>query len=530
MNPISDEKKVNLKVKKRPLVIHPILFALFPVVFLLSHNVTQVALRDTVKPILVIICASSLLWLMLSLAIKNTRKAAILVSSLLLLFFSYGHLRDALTEPHWWDEEVLLVNVIVLAAVSYAAVRSRSDLRRLTAVLNIVAVFLVAIPASTAAYGIVVGRRISMERQVSTSIPNKPQRCPDIYYIILDGYARADVLKDVYEYDNAEFLDYLAQKGFYVATKSRANYSQTHLSLASSLNLTYLDDVAGQIGTRSANTRPLVSMIQNSRVIDFLRRYGYVFIAFSSGSSGTEIPDADVYLTPPKSLTEFTNVLINTTPIPLLQRKLLRRSRIDDRPTPEWQYDLHRRRLLYIFDHLAAMTDMRSPIFVFAHILAPHPPFVFGPHGEPIQPNRNFSLADGSNFMIGGSRDEYVANYRSQLTFINQKTRQTIDKIISNSPESIIILQADHGPRSMLDWEKPDNTNLKETMSILNAYYLPNNGQKKLYDKITPVNTFRIILNHYFGMNYELLTDESYFSTWYHPYEFIRVAGKIGDD
>ena len=41
---------------------------------------------------------------------------------------------------------------------------------------------------------------------------------------------------------------------------------------------------------------------------------------------------------------------------------------------------------------------------------------------------------------------------------------------------------------------------------------------------LTPVNTFRLIFNHYFGTDLELLKDESYFSTWDRPYEFVRFT------
>ncbi len=80
----------------------------------------------------------------------------------------------------------------------------------------------------------------------------------------------------------------------------------------------------------------------------------------------------------------------------------------------------------------------------------------------------------------------------------------------------------------MLDWENPDETSLRERMSVLNAYYLPNNGHKQLYDEITPVNTFRIIFNYYFNMNNELLEDRNYFSGWFHPYNFIDVTDDTG--
>jgi len=106
-----------------------------------------------------------------------------------------------------------------------------------------------------------------------------------------------------------------------------------------------------------------------------------------------------------------------------------------------------------------------------------------------------------------------------------------INKIISDSPQPpIIILQADHGPGLYWFGFEYNKNTLKERMSILNAYYLPGSGDKKLYDEITPVNTFRIIFNHYFGTDLELLEDKSYFSTWYEPYKFIDVIDETNTD
>jgi len=517
---------------RKPMVIHPFLFAIFPVVFLISHNVTQVSLREAIRPTLVIIGASCLMWLVLSWLLKDTRKGAILVSSLLLLFFSHGHLYTIIKAQGWSvagivisgkHKYIFLLAAVIFGSVTYAVARSRSDLHRLTAALNVVAAFLVAIPASTAIYSIAARPEISVQTRVNNSPhPIKPGGRPDIYYIILDSYGRADVLQDVYQYDNSEFIDYLRQKGFYVANKSRANYYGTMESLPSSLNLTYLDtaEVASHVRERLS-----ARMIRDNYVSHFLRQHGYLFVTFSSGISFTEIPTADVYIAPPWCLSEFENVLIDTTPIPVLHHRLLHRV------TADWQYASHRHRLLYIFDHLAAMREMDSPVFVFAHIMVPHPPFVFDEHGEPIRPNRPFAFADGPWFMKGGGdRDEYIENYRRQLTFVNQKTREAIDNILAKSRESpIIILQSDTGPASKLSYENLADTNLKERLSILNAYYLPDNGCQELYDEITPVNTFRIVFNHYFGTDYELLEDRSYFEIWGHP-GFIDVTEEITAD
>jgi hypothetical protein len=149
---------------------------------------------------------------------------------------------------------------------------------------------------------------------------------------------------------------------------------------------------------------------------------------------------------------------------------------------------------------------------VFAHIISPHPPFVFDVHGKPTEPARGYSVNDGDDFQ--GTLDEYRAGYARQVQFVNQKLEWAIDAILANSPTPpVIILQGDHGPGSRLNWGSPAKTCLWERTSILNAYYLPGGGESRLYPSISPVNSFRVVLNAYFGANLPLLPDRTYFTS-----------------
>jgi hypothetical protein len=74
------------------------------------------------------------------------------------------------------------------------------------------------------------------------------------------------------------------------------------------------------------------------------------------------------------------------------------------------------------------------------------------------------------------------------------------------------VIQGDHG------WTFPSEEKKLSVSEfyacrygILNAYYLPNGGEKILYKGITPVNSFRMILNYYFGTQLERLPDFQYF-------------------
>jgi hypothetical protein len=128
-----------------------------------------------------------------------------------------------------------------------------------------------------------------------------------------------------------------------------------------------------------------------------------------------------------------------------------------------------------------------GPKFVFAHMMVTHPPFVFGPQG-----NFHYYTED-----LDANIKEGCLN---SITYGNEQLEKMVDQILSHpGPKPIIIIQADHG------FLYSGNG-----VQILNAYYLPDGGEKKLYPTITPVNTFRVIFDQYFGAHLALLPDKSY--------------------
>ena len=82
---------------KKPLIIHPALLAVYPVLFLYSHNIGQVYFGDTIKPVLVILAVTVAAWALLRVLTRSWHKSAMITSLFLLLFFSYGRI-DALLD------------------------------------------------------------------------------------------------------------------------------------------------------------------------------------------------------------------------------------------------------------------------------------------------------------------------------------------------------------------------------------------------------------------------------------------------
>ena len=102
---------------------------------------------------------------------------------------------------------------------------------------------------------------------------------PDIYYINFDAYANEHTLKETFGYDNSSFLNFLKKRGFYVASKSRANYAETILSLGSSLNMDYVDlkflKTGMQLGNK--NLTESLKMLEDNKVVHLLKEQGYQF-------------------------------------------------------------------------------------------------------------------------------------------------------------------------------------------------------------------------------------------------------------
>jgi hypothetical protein len=522
-------------------VIHPFLIGLFPALFLYAHNVHDISCRELIIPSAVIIVLTLVLWAPLRWLLKSPDKAGLIVSLFLILFFSSSHvltlLNDELTYlTRFWvpkdvnlDQRLILCGYFVLfATLSYLIVRKLKNPRPLTTVLNTFAVVLIAMPAASLVSSTTRARVSAAEvnqppsqepKRIAVETSPVAPRKPDIYYIILDGYARSDVMKTIYGFDNEPYLKRLESLGFFVARGSRSNYPQTRLSISSALNCRYLDPSdAGSGDVHDA----MWNLIGNNTVIKALRKYGYQFVTFSTGLGETEHPEADVYLTPNLPLTDFQWMLISTTPL----------ANVLNSPTEMNPYQLSRKRTLFLLDKLPEIAKMPAPTFTFAHIVCPHPPFVFGEHGEDVSPYRKlYRLTDGQWYRIyyGNNRTTYIENYRNQSMFITVQVTQMIERIVANSPEPpIIIVQSDHGSGIGLDTESLEGTDLDERMSILNAYYLPDGGAAALYDTITPVNSFRVVLNKYFGANLELLDDRSFYSTWPNPLIFTDVTERLG--
>ena len=167
--------------------------------------------------------------------------------------------------------------------------------------------------------------------------------------------------------------------------------------------------------------------------------------------------------------------------------------------------------ILCIFDELPKIKERTDqPVFVFAHIFSPHPPHIFGANGE----IRNLKNLDPHLETMDNLDKEAFTN---QLIFINKKTTEVVNQLLDSENQPIIIIQSDHGTAFLFEgksdnWVNPTNEMIKERTDNINFIFLPKNTENIFSESTTPVNTFRILFNHYFETDFEILEDRVYFA------------------
>jgi hypothetical protein len=529
-----------MKFNRPPLF--PFLFAVYPLFALMARNPGEIVPSMAIR-FAVLLCALTLLLIWLLNLLTHDWVRSVLLGTLTIWFLSSsGHVYRLLVEYIFPDASAwlhVLVILVFFGLLVFLAQKQAWTLLKAERWSRSVFGYLNLLGAVSLVFAIWPIIQFWIKAYDDTPRPwaesFSPQRVeltpsqspPDIYYIILDGYGREDVLEDVYGYDNSEFVDFLKGRGFYVAEQAHSNYVQTPLSLSSSLNFDYIQFAKGYAGSRSIDRIPLFSLIRDSRVIQYLRDQGYRMVATSSGYPFTEFPGADVYLSPYlPSLNELERFFLSTSALDAL---ISTDTGIGNRlryylPLPGYQAS--RDRIVFSLEQLQNIPQLAGPKFVFVHIVGPHPPFVLDENGDPILTDRPYLAGDGMAF--GGTPEEYQRDYIGQLIYINRQVETAVDAILSQSTrQPVILIQGDHGPGSLLARDSLENTCLFERTSILSAYYLPE-GSNALYPSITPLNSFRIVFNAEFDSRLPLLPDETYFSPQSWPYDFTLISNQIG--
>jgi hypothetical protein len=472
-----------MKNSLKHLPVHSFVVGLYIIVFIFTRNMGEVAFSDTYRSIGIELVISCVLFGLSYLIFRSGRKAGVFTTFALVGLFTYGiiygFLEKLFYSGHWPFSHIhrfLIAAFLTIYSLLFITLyRSKRPHFHLNYVLNVfvLVLFFLNLPVALLSYR----KHVSANQQenpflaLNNNTLAPGDSLPDVYYIILDGYAGERTLRNFYSDSNPVLYQNLRKKGFYIADSSRTNYPFTVLSLSSSLNFGYLTP------QMLSNTSP--ELIRNSTVNNIFKKAGYRVMTIESGFGVTEnISSADTTIGT-RTLNEFENRLLGLTIL-----------RLD-----ELMGFSHYYRLKNELDRLDYFLNCNeSKKFCFIHIVSPHPPFVMDSSGNRV------GRSSVSDMAWEPRRD-----YWEQLQYLSKRVDGFVDHILSKSKKPpFIIIQSDHGP-----WIQDKNPrNVYEARSrILNAYYAPDSITKYLYPGITPVNSFRIIFSHLFNTSFPLLPD-----------------------
>ena len=442
-------------------IIFPFLLAFLPAWQLILKNYDELIFQDILIS-LSIIAVSIAVWVVITKIIKNGNKAALITGVGVAFFFYFGYLQDALFYPLNKTSVLMIISIIVFIISAIYFVKSKKNFALSIKIANVFTVTMILFTL------------------IQFVIPGALAEKPNVYHIILDEYTDNEILLKKFGYNNEKFLEFLNKNGFYMPDKTFSTFGSTPNELNLILNMDY--------PISSGWVSDAYQDLKTNKVMSTFSDQNYSVIETNSAMRWKDFSDVDTHLC-------YDVDFINSEFLDQVLRKSIIRYFMEQHQT-----DTRRDIVRCTFNELSEIAlQSNGPTYVFAHLYVPHPPFIFGPNGENVTPDHR---------EISGLQSwENPQGYINQLIYATNQVSIVIKNIVKNDPNAIIIVQGDTGTSTGTDRTTTTMKDIYQTHSILYAVRIPDVNN---FENAIPVNTYRIIFNNYFDMNYEYLEHRIY--------------------
>lgn len=391
---------------------------------------------------------------------------------------------------------LLVVYFLIVFVICFWLRKKRQDQPRYVYFLNVLFVFLIAFelvhPLFRTSHGELLADKTQQELATSVET-NQVPILPDVFLIVLDEYSGKKTLAQGAGEDNSDFINFLRGRNFFVAEESRANYNSTVYSIATMLNLNYLEPKSSA-GEKRSDVRIPYRNIANNFLKKYLDSKGYDFInnGWFSINHAKQLenpsygPEERSFISSQTVLNRFKkNGLLG------LSRKLgLKKV---ERNIMEISKRYNEKVLENILDQAGQTAE--KPRFVYTHFSMPHFPYFFTRDGKEHSLDTLAGISVSSNY-----------HYVEYLLYCNELLKKIVEKLqTQTSRPHLIYIVSDHGNRKMqnVDWDI-------RAYSSLFAYYDSRARKIQYPEDICNVNIFRYWLQHEFGEKIDMLPDITY--------------------
>lgn len=482
---------------------HIFLLPLFFVWKIWNDNFALIPAGHWIKALLVFIVLSVLLFLTGKLLFKDKIKAGCWSMGLLLIFFFWGAIHDFLRmlalPAIFKSYKFLLPLVLVAITLFFARLKKSRPPYRLNNFLILLFTLFIAIEGFTTIFRFIRKDHLKNDlayynKPVDITIGDSSNK-PDIFFIVFDEYGSTAALKKYLHFDNSGLDSMLVKNNFFVASNSKSNYDITPVSVGSTFNLQYFNYPLE--GKRSTPTDLLKYQysVQKSALPKLLAKHGYTVINNGVGHLDDAPAPHEQFFDRYIDIVLYGETLWERVlkdvgwHFPGLKNWSLMKIERQDRGIA-----INNHNFTAVLKELQSQSD--KPKFVYAHFMLPHTPYYVDRTGKA----RTLTTLDVT--LLNDSL------YIDQLHYTNTLIDSLITAAnISFQRPRVVIIEGDHGNRRLN--LAPGLIVRERQFMNLNTYFFSDKDYSLLYDSITPVNSFRVVLNKYFHTNLPLLKDSS---------------------
>lgn len=488
------------EIQKQPLFV--LLLPVFFVIHGTLENFGFISFTDAAVLCLTYLTVSAFLTAIFYPFFPSLTKAALMTALCMGIYFSFGTVHDFLRENSRLLSKysILLPVILIILAIAFWRIKkTNSTLHRLTAFLNLLLIIYLVVDI---AWIVIKTIKPSQEKLSVYTIEKQEdfRACdtcakPDIYFLLFDEYASSASLKERYHFEN-DLDPFLVEKGFSVQTQSRSNYNFTPFSMASMLNMAYLQGIKDIQAVTADDYARCNELIRNNQVIKCLDLQGYEIINYSIFDLAGHPSQVNQSFLPLKTklITDRTLFSRMNRDIGWLLSQYFPFSLFTTRDILK---DRNNNNRLIQLTQQAAREKRKRPAFIYSHLFMPHVPFYYDKTGKERNIDQLYKEA---------LKDASSTTYLDYVVYTNSRIKDMVNTIQQQNPAAVIIIMGDHGFRhGALPPASP------YFFTNFNAVYLPGKHSAALDSGITGANQFRVIFNKLFHQAIPLLKDSCIF-------------------
>lgn len=467
---------------------------------------------------LIVISITLLLFFIFHYIMKNREKAAVYTCLLMCFGLFFGYIYDSiwlyLPNSSLKKARFLLPVIMITSIALYLYLqKGKISLNKLISYLNILFFLFIAfeIKNSIIEYKSIYQNKklldprfrafITYSHNKHTAIVDKP----DIFFLIFDGFGARRTFPGWTNNKTTFFDSAVKQEGFFTPLYSISNYNATILSVSSTLNMDYVPDAMLKLLKEPKLYFLASESILNNSLIKILKSENYTIHSFQPLSFRN--PDWQFNSQFDQLRDQhFLNktILGRTKKIMYHLTEKISKAQIDTKTTNNSLSSfilnrkiigtaLRKQELLETIRLVKQQCNNRKdPKFVYGHFMVPHPPYIFDEMGNLLTPEKILS-----------EKNQEMAYYE-QVKYSEKIITDLIHYIKKyNRKNTVIIIAGDHGRPVFTETDTLGNYRYEN----LSAIYFPDQNYDLVYDSLSSVNVFRLVLNKYFSSRIPLLKD-----------------------